>query len=228
MSSEPTTLAHLLAQLRRVALIARLPRDLTIQALLEIGDALLAAPLFVVEVAVDVADGTATIAEFHQRYGEHLLVGAAEVTTLAQLQAAQEAGAAFFALPQLDAKLLRFAREHQLFCLPHVTTPVAAQLAHLEGCPAVSSPAELVTTGSWPLGVSMIASEVTAEATVAACRAAGAIGVRLQASLFPTPEWSHAAIITTARRLRRQWEGSVYTNPQARSIHPPERGPKRP
>lgn len=212
MPSEPITLSLFLAQLRRVALIARLRRDLSVQELIEIGDALLAAPVFLVEVAVDSAAANATIAEFHQRYGEHLLVGAAEVTTLAQMRSAMAAGAHFFALPALDAKLLRFARQHQLLCLPHVTTPVEARLAHLEGCPVVSSAVDHLFAFppvQWPTAVTLIASGIVDGTTVAACRLVGARGVRLQEALFPTPVWSHAEIITTARRLRRSWEGQV-------------------
>lgn len=210
MQTEPTTLATFLAQLRRVALIARLRRDLRVQELIEIGDALLAAPVLIVEIAVDVAEGVATIGEFRRRYGEHLLVGAAAVTTLAQMQDAHAAGAQFLATPMLDAKLLRFAREEGLFCLPQVKAPVEARLAHLEGCPAVSLAASdlfAYPAEQWPLAVPLLASDVDDGTTVAACRVAGAAGVRLEHALLPTTDWSHADIITTARRLRRSWEG---------------------
>lgn len=210
MPSKPTTLATFLAQLQRVTLIAQLRADLSVQEWIEIGDALLAAPVFLVEIAIDDADGLAAIGEFRRRYGEHLLVGAAAITTLAQLRAAVAMDAHFFAMPALDAKLLRFGREQGLFCLPHVSAPVEAQLAHLEGCPAVSITAtDLLTypAEQWPTTVAMIASDVEDGATMAACRVAGAAGVRLQTALFPSADWSHAAIITTARRLRRSWEG---------------------
>ena len=210
MQAEPTALATFLAQLQRVALIARLRSDLPVQELIEIGDALLAAPVLVVEIAVDVTAGVAAISEFRQRYGEHLLVGAAAVTTLAQMQTARDAGAHFFAMPTLDAKLLRFAREAGLFCLPHIKAPVEARLAHLEGCPAVSVAASDLFTypaEQWPLALPLIASAVEDSATVTACHAAGAAGVRLETILWPTTAWSHAEIITTARRLRRNWEG---------------------
>lgn len=210
MQAEPTTLATFLAQLRRVALIARLRRDLRVQELIEIGDALLAAPVLVVEIAVDEPEGIATIGEFRRRYGEHLLVGAAAVTTLPQMQSARDVGAHFFATPTLDAKLLRFAREEGLFCLPHIKAPVEARLAHLEGCPAVSLTASdllAYPTEQWPLAVPLLASDVEDGTTVAACRMAGAVGVRLERALLPTADWSHAEIITTARRLRQSWEG---------------------
>lgn len=209
MTTDPFALVTLLAQLQRVALIARLPSNLPIQELIEIGDALLAAPLFVVEVAAEEADGLATIAEFRRRYGEHLQVGAV-VATLPQLQAAATAGAHFFALPMLDAKVLRFAREERLFCLPQVKTPVAARLAHLEGCPAIAVTAvDLLDapTDQWPPTVPLIATGVYDGATAAACRMAGAVAIRLQEALFPTIEWSHAEVITAARRWRRSWEG---------------------
>lgn len=210
MLSEPTSLATFLAQLQRVALIARLRSDLRVQELIEIGDALLAAPVFLVEVAVDVADGLAAIGEFRQRYGDHLLVGAAAITTLTQLRAAVTVGAHFFAMPTLDAKLLRFGREQGLFCLPHISAPIEARLAHLEGCPAVSITATDLFTypaEQWPATVAMIASDIEDGATVTACRVAGAAGVRLDSALLPTTDWSHAEIITRARQLRRSWEG---------------------
>ncbi len=213
MTTEPFPLATFLAQLQRVALIARLPDNLPVQELIEIGDALLAAPLFVAEVAAAQADGLAAIAEFRRRYGEHLLVGAV-VATLPQVQAALTAGAHFFALPQLDAKVLRFAREAQLFCLPQVQTPVEARLAHLEGCPtvAVAAPALVaVPAEQWPATLPLIATGVEDGATATTCRRAGAVAIRLQDALFPGTTWSHAAVITAARQWRRNWEGRGNT-----------------
>ena len=218
MTTEPLALATFLAQLQRVGLIARLRSDLRVQEMIEIGDALLAAPLFVVEVAADHADGLAAIAEFRQRYGDHLLVGAA-VATLHQLQAAMSAGAHFFALPLLDAKLLRFVREAQLFAMPQISTPVEARLAHLEGCPAVAIAAVdllAVTADQWPATVALIATDVADRVTATDCRRVGAAAIRLQTVLFPTAIWSHAEIITTARQWRQRWEGSEKERPQAR------------
>ena len=209
MTTDPFPLATFLAQLQRVALIARLPDNLPVQELIEIGDALLAAPLFVVEVMALQADGLAAISEFRRRYGEHLLVGAV-VATLPQVHAAMTAGAHFFTLPALDAKVLRFAREERLFCLPQVKTPVEARLAHLEGCPVVAvAAADLlaVPTEQWPATLPLIATGVDDDATATACRRAGAVALRLQEALFPERAWSHAAVITAARRWRRSWEG---------------------
>lgn len=213
MTTDPFSLAALLAQLQRVPLIARLPENLPVQELIEIGDALLAAPLFVVEVAATSADGLAAIAEFRRRYGDHLLVGAA-LATLPQLQAAMTTGAHFFALPALDAKVLRFVREERLFCLPQVSTPVAARLAHLEGCPAVAiTAADLLTAPAdlWPTTIPLIATGVDDGTTATACRRAGAVAIRLQEALFPTADWSHAQVIRAARRWRQCWEGRENT-----------------
>ncbi|MEZ4734277.1 MAG: hypothetical protein R3E79_44865 [Caldilineaceae bacterium] len=209
MAVQSATAVTLAAYLQRIPLIARLRSDLSVQASIEIGDALLAAPILVVEVDVDVADGYATIAEFRQRYGEHLLIGAAAVRTLAQVQAAQEAGAHFFALPALDGALLRFAREHDLLCLPQCPTPAAACFAALEGCPLVSVAADefLSYAAQWPSVVSLVITDVEETATLAACRRAGATALRLQQALFPTVAWSPAELITTARKWRRWWEG---------------------
>lgn len=213
MTTEPLPLATLLAQLQRVGLIALLRHDFSVQEMIEIGDALLAAPIFVVEVMAEGPDGVATIAEFRRRYGDHLLVGAA-VSTISQLRAAVDAGAHFFALPLLDARLLRLAREEQLFCMPQVSTPVEARLAHLEGCPtvAITAPALLaVAADQWPATVALIATDVVDEATIVACRRYGVAAVRLQEALFPTTTWSHTEIITTARRWRHRWEGRGAT-----------------
>jgi 2-keto-3-deoxy-6-phosphogluconate aldolase len=213
MTTDPFPLATFLTQLQRVALIARLPNNLPVQELIEIGDALLAAPLFVVEVMAEGADGLAAIAEFRRRYGDHLLVGAV-VATLPQLEAAVTAGAHFFTLPMLDPKILRFAREERLFCLPQVKTPVAARLAHLEGCPvaAIAAPDLLaVAAEQWPTTIPLVATGVDDGAVATACRRAGAVAIRLQEALFPATEWSHAEVITAARRWRHRWEGRGNT-----------------
>jgi len=203
-------LSTFLLHLQRVPLVARLRSDLSVQELLEIGDALLAAPILIVEIAVDFADSYATLAEFRRRYGEHMVVGAAEIRTRTQLQTAMEADAQFFALPMLDANLLRFARHHQLLCLPHVTTPTEARLAQLEGCPLVSVSQEKLhcfPMTAWPQAATMIVSETVNLESIPIGRATGVAGLRLQQALFPTTAWSHTEIITTARQLRQQWEG---------------------
>lgn len=209
MTTDPFPLATFLTQLQRVALIARLPDNLPVQEMIEIGDALLAAPLFVVEVAAESTDGLAAIAEFRRRYGDHLLVGAA-VATVPQLQAAMIAGAHFFALPALDAKVLRFVREARLFCLPQIKTPIEARLAHLEGCPVAAIAASdllAAPADQWPTTIPLIATGVDDGITATACRIAGAVAIRLQEALFPATTWSHAQVITAARRWRRNWEG---------------------
>ncbi len=209
--AETTSVATFMAQLQCVAMIARLRSDLPVPALLEIGDALLAAPILLVEVAMDFADAAATIVEFRQRYGEHLLVGAAAIHTLAQLATAKEAGAHFFALPTLDPKLLRFGREQGLFCIPQVSTPVQAKLARLEGCPLVAVTGEQLLHFpplAWHQAAVPIILEGDDASRLADWQAAGVTAIRVGKALFPNPAWSHAAIIIRARQLRQTWEAA--------------------
>ncbi len=207
--SETSSIASLLAHLHRVALIARLRSDLPIQELLEIGDALLAAPILLVEIAMDFADAAAAIAEFRQCYGDHLLIGAAAIQTMAQLTAAQAAGAHYFVLPTLDPTLLRAVREQELLCIAQVATPAQAQLARLEGCGLVAVVAEHLSqfpAAAWHAASVPLVCDVNDTATLATAQAVGVSAIRLEEMLFPSTAWSHAAIITTARQLQQRWE----------------------
>lgn len=207
--SETSGGASLLAHLQHVALIARLRSDLPVQELLEIGDALLAAPILVVEIAMDFTEAAATISEFRQRYGEHLQLGATAIHTVAQMAAAHAAGADYLVLPTLDAKQLRVAREHDLLCIAQVATPTQAKLARLEGCALVAVAIEHLSqfpAAAWRDAEIPLIGDVDDMPSLAVTQAADVTAIRLGELLFPSTVWSHAAIITTARHLRKRWE----------------------
>ncbi|MEZ4870074.1 MAG: hypothetical protein R3C14_52585 [Caldilineaceae bacterium] len=200
-----STLTQVLQRIRQSGLIVRLRSDLAVAEQIEIGDALLAAPILVVEIPLDAPEGPATLAEFHRRYGDHLLIGAAQVTDRELARIALTAGAHYLAAPLLDPPTLHFAQSRQTFYLPLITTVRAMASAQRQGCSLVAAPQALWQTGgpSTPAHVTWAPQDATA-VTLAA--QAGAVGIYVQDLLLPTPQWSSAALITAARWLRRAWE----------------------
>lgn len=192
--------------LQATGLMAQLCSDLPVQALLEIGDALLAAPLLVVAISLELPDALTAIAEFDRRYGGNLVVGAANVTTLPAARSALWAGARFIVTPGVDAALLDFAQRYDLLCLPHLAT-----LRDLQRFDQTELPLALIAPQLLPL---LAATQIDPRRTVAviideqALVVAAQLGMTALACgdlLFPTPHWSHAQIITQARRLRATW-----------------------
>ena len=196
--------------LHATGLMAQLRSDLPVQELLEIGDALLAAPLLVVAISLEMPEALAALAEFDRRYGNNLVVGAAGVTSLAAARSALWAGARFMITPGVDETLLHFAQRYSLFCLPHLAT-----LRDLQRFGQSDLPLALIAPQVTPL---LAATSIDPRRTVAVVTAepalvdAAQLGVTALACgdlLFPTTQWSHAQIITQARRLRTMWSQLV-------------------
>jgi len=195
-----------IAGLQATGLMVHLRPDLPVAALLEIGDALLAAPLLVAAISCHAPTALPTLTEFDRRYGSNLLVGASEVTSLTTARDALWAGARFIITPGVDDALVDFAQQYNLLCLPHLTT-----LRDLQRFSQVNLPLGLIAPRLTPL---LAATELDPRRTIAciadeqALIGAAQVGVSALACgdlLFPTPDWSHAQLITQARRLRTNW-----------------------
>lgn len=187
-------------------LMVHLRTDLPVQELLEIGDALLAAPILVAAISLRAPTALPTLTEFDRRYGSNLLIGASEVASLAAARDALWAGERFIITPGVDETLVTFAQRYGLLCLPHLTT-----LRDLHHFGQVNLPFALSAPELTPL---LAATEINPRRMVAliadeqALIVAAQLGMSALACgelLFPTPAWSHAQLITQARRLRTSW-----------------------
>lgn len=105
--------------------------------LIEIGDALLASPVLVMEVTLNTTGALDAISLLRNRYGDKMLVGAGTVRTVEQFQASIDAGAQFTVSPNLDLATVKAAVDADILHLPGVFTPTEAQQAYVAGCKMV-------------------------------------------------------------------------------------------
>ena len=105
--------------------------------LIEIGDALLASPVLVMEVTLNTTGALEAIALLRKRYGDKMLVGAGTVRTVAQFKESIDAGALFTVSPNLDLATVKAALDADILHLPGVFTPTEAQQAYVAGCKMV-------------------------------------------------------------------------------------------
>ena len=196
--------------LQATGLMAQLRSDLPVQELLEIGDALLAAPLLVVAISLEMPDALAAIAEFDRRYGQNLVVGAAQVTSLAAARSAMWAGARFIITPGVDDALVHFAQRYGLFCLPQLTNlRELQQFGQRDLELALIAPQVTPLLAATPIDPRRTVAVITAEPALVDAAQLGVTALACGDLLFPTPQWSHAQIITQARRLRTRWSQLV-------------------
>lgn len=195
-----------MAAIQATGLMVHLRPDLPVATLLEIGDALLAAPILVAAIPLHAATALATLTEFDRRYGNNLLVGASAVTSLAAARDALWAGARFIITPGVEETLVRFAQQYDLLCLPHLTT-----LRDLHHFGQSNLPFALIAPQLTPL---LAATALDPRRTIAwiadeqALLVAAQLGMGALACgdlLFPTSAWAPAPLITQARRLRTLW-----------------------
>ena len=213
MTVQTISAAEAATHVKKHGLIAIVRGDYTAQEIVEIGDALLAAPVLIAEVTLNSAGALNAIADLRDRYGENMLVGAGTVRTAAQFDEAVAAGAQFTVAPNFDEETVRRAVEQDVLHLPGIFTATEAQTAiaagstllklfpsdvmgpnYLKALRAPLSDVDFVPTGG--IDVDNIGDYARA----------GAVAVGIGSALIPKRDWSAQAIISKARALRAAWE----------------------
>jgi hypothetical protein len=204
-------------QLDTVGVIALLPGELPERRILEIVDALLAAPVPAVEIIPNGPRTLDTLETLRRRAGDLMLVGAGRVESLEELDAVMAAGAQFgstsadFSLP-----LLAHARKHNFLWFPTVHAPgqtlIAARAGALwqkirddldvEGLEGLQERADMA---GYP--VRYIVNQISAD-DVDAARAAGASLVCVN-DIYTDADQPMADLITRARTAMRLWESAT-------------------
>ncbi len=118
-------------------LVAIVRGNFPAQKLIEIGDALLASPVLVMEVTLNTTGALDGITLLRERYGDKMLVGAGTVRTAEQFSDALAAGAQFTVSPNLDMATVEASLSADILHLPGVFTPTEAQQAFVAGCKVV-------------------------------------------------------------------------------------------
>ncbi|CAN5413760.1 bifunctional 4-hydroxy-2-oxoglutarate aldolase/2-dehydro-3-deoxy-phosphogluconate aldolase [soil metagenome] len=202
-------------RIKQMGLMAVLPGDWPVDELLEIGDALLAAPLLVMEITWHSAEAGSAIAALRERFGAHMLVGAGNISTSLSAQLSIKAGAQFISSPGFEQSLCNQSRADDVLYLPVIQTIHEAQAAWRAGCRMIKFQA--IVSGDyatieqirqrWP-ELALIPTKDVNLTNIADYARIGAAAVSLDAILLPERTWSQAAIITQARKLRAAWEAA--------------------
>jgi 2-dehydro-3-deoxyphosphogluconate aldolase/(4S)-4-hydroxy-2-oxoglutarate aldolase len=181
--------------------------------LLEIGDALLASPVLVMEVTLNTTGALDGITLLRERFGDNMLVGAGTVRTVQQFRDAVAAGAQFTVSPNLDLATVEIALASDILHLPGVFTPTEAQQAFVAGCKMVKLfPSEVVGPKYLkairaPLDdIKFIPTGGITPENVGDYIRAGAAAVGLGSALITGPDQPMDDLIRRARAIRAAWK----------------------
>ncbi|MCP5097744.1 MAG: hypothetical protein GY943_19530, partial [Chloroflexi bacterium] len=97
---------QIIKQIKMAGIIASLPGDMPLQSILQVADALLAAPVLGVEVSMQDEQGVQIIADLAKRADGKMVIGAEGVETAVQAQSALDAGAEYISSSRLDFDLM--------------------------------------------------------------------------------------------------------------------------
>ncbi|NJN84338.1 MAG: bifunctional 4-hydroxy-2-oxoglutarate aldolase/2-dehydro-3-deoxy-phosphogluconate aldolase [Caldilineaceae bacterium] len=179
---------------------------------IEIGDALLASPVLVMEVTMNTPGALDVIALLRRRFGDNMRVGAGTVRTVEQFIAAVEAGAQFTVAPNLDMATVHESLRRDILHLPGVFTPSEAQNAFAAGCamvklfPADIGPNYLKAIRAPLDDIKFVPTGGVTPDNVGDYIRAGASAVGLGSALVTGPEQPMDDLITRARRIRAAWK----------------------
>lgn len=196
-----------LTRLQQAELIAVLSGDFSLTEIIEIGDALLAAPVLALEIDLANRHAYEAIAELRHRAGPHLLIGAGGVQTVEQVRLALAAGAQFTTAATFDPTLASEGQKNASLHVPGVSTLAEAQQAAAD-CHLVKvalPPERLAEIRRALPELAFIAAGDISEDSVAAYARAGAVGVAVRHPLIAEPYISMATIISTARIWQNAW-----------------------
>jgi len=212
MSTLNQSSSEIANRIKELGIIAIIRGSFTVQEMMGIGDALLAAPVLTMEVTLNTPSALDAIRDLRARYGKNMVVGAGTVRTVEQFDAALKAGAQFTVAPNLDLPTVARAQERDILHLPGVFTATEVQIAYAAGCKTVKLFPSDVVGPSYMKALSAPLSDVEFVPTggidinnIGQYAAAGAVAVGLGSSLVPKA-WSQAEIITNCRALRAKWD----------------------
>ncbi len=175
-----------------------------------IADAMLAAPLRLLEITLNTPAALDAIAALRTRFGTNMTIGAGTVRNAGQVQAALDAGAQFLVAPNLDPASVALAQKHDTLMLPGIFTATEAQQAAVLGCRMVKlfpcpDPSYLKALRAPLQDLEFIPTGGVDANNIHAFRQAGATAVGIGSSLVRPGPVDQAALITQARLLRRNW-----------------------
>ncbi len=197
-------------------IVAIVRGDFPAHKVLEIGDALLAAPVLVMEVTLNTPGALDLIQMLRARFGINMNVGAGTVRTVEQFDAAAAAGAQFTVAPGLNPAVVARARKTDTLHIPGVYTATEAETAHAAGSrllklfPAnIGGPAYLKALRAPLDDIQFVPTGGIGPENAAAWAKAGAAALGVGSALVTGPDQPMADLIERARALRQAWRSSA-------------------
>ncbi len=199
--------------IRTEGLVVIVRGGFTLDDITVIADAMLAAPLRLLEITMNTPAVLSAISALRTRFGTNMVIGAGTVRTATQVQAALDAGAQFLVAPNLDPASVALAQKHETLMLPGVFTPTEAQQAAALGCEMVKlfpcpGPGYLKALRAPLHDLEFIPTGGVDAGNIRTFREAGAVAVGIGSSLVRAGPVDQAALITQARILRQNWHAA--------------------
>ncbi len=120
--------------LATIGVVALIPGQLPFERVVEIADALLAAPILAVQVVPNGDSTGDTLRALRKRAGDHMLVGADRVESVAELNGAIEHGAQFASsAAEFHLPLIAAAKQQDFLYIPTVHAPGQTLMAYRAG-----------------------------------------------------------------------------------------------
>ncbi len=187
-------------------------RGVTPAEAVELGAALIAAGITIIEVPLNSPDPLASIAKLVQNFGTDALIGAGTVLQTDQVAAVQTAGGQLIVSPNADAAVITASKAAGLVSVPGFFTPSEGLAALAAGADALklfpaegSSPAALKAMRAvLPQAVPVLAVGGVNADSMAQWIAAGADGFGLGSGLY-RPGDSAELVGTRAREIVAAW-----------------------
>ena len=199
-------------RIKQDGLIAIIRGDFPVQRMIEIGEAVRAGGIALLEVTLNSTGALEAIAALRRTLGDTMLIGAGTVRSVAQAEAALAAGAAFMVAPNFDPAVVAYAQAADRLHLPGVFTPTEAETAYRAGCPMLKLfPADAVgpvylKAIRAPLNdIDFVPTGGITTANIAEYGRAGAAAVGIGSALVRGPQQSLDELQTLAAALRQAW-----------------------
>ncbi len=201
--------------IQRAGIIARLPVDLSLAAITQVADALLASPIEAVELVWSGNTAVSLVADLRERSNGRFLIGAYGLEAAEEADAAAQAGVNYISCERFCPDVLLACREYDLLYMPGIISIMAAQRAWQKGVQAI----RLRTGGPDGPGFAgavvdfmpelaiIVDADVQAD-NIGAYAQTGATAVIAGSSLFGSAEQTMADIITRARVLQSGWQAA--------------------
>jgi Entner-Doudoroff aldolase len=212
--SQPTSkIEQAQLAVKKSGIVAIIRGDFPLEQMVRIGETLAEAGLTIMEVTLNSQNALTAITALREQFiGSELMVGAGTVRTLAQVEAALDAGAQFLVSPNFDPASVAHSLASDVLHLPGIYTASEAQNAFAAGCrmlklfPAdIGGPAYLKAIRAPLSDIDFVPTGGIDVDNIAEFVRAGAVAVGVGGALV-SPKRAIEELAEKARAFRTAWD----------------------